>query len=40
MIDRIKALFHRPKNEEQELEWWEQPDAPPDKKPIEGELMK
>lgn len=40
MIDRIKALFHRPKKEEQKLEWWEQPDAPPDKKPTQGELMK
>jgi len=40
MIKRIKSLFHRPKKEEQELEWWEQPDAPQDKKPTEGELMK
>jgi len=40
MIKRIKSLFHRPKKEEQELEWWEKPDAPPDKKPTEGELIK
>ena len=40
MIDRIKALFRRPKKEEQELEWWEKPDAPPDKTPTQGELMK
>ena len=40
MMERIKSLFHRPKKEEQELEWWEKPDAPPDKKPTEGELMK
>ena len=40
MIKRIKTLFHRPKKEEQELEWWEKPDAPPDKKPTEGELIK
>ena len=40
MMERIKALFHRPKKEEQELEWWEKPDAPTDKKPTEGELMK
>jgi len=40
MIKRIKSLFHRPKKEEQELEWWEQPDAPQDKKPTEGELIK
>ena len=41
MINRIKAIFHRPKKEEQEeLEWWEQPDAPPDKTPTQGELMR
>ena len=40
-MDRIKSfLFRRPKKEEQELEWWEKPDAPLDKKPTEGELMK
>ena len=39
-MDRIKALFRRPKKEEQELEWWEKPDAPPDKTPTQGELMK
>ena len=40
MIDRIKDLFRRPKKDEQELEWWEKPDAPPDKIPTQGELMK
>jgi len=40
MIKRIKALFHRSKEEEQELEWWEKPDAPPDKKPTQDELIK
>ncbi len=41
MMKRIKALFHKPKKEEdQELEWWEKPDAPPGKKPTPEELMK
>lgn len=39
-MERIKALLRRPKKEDQELEWWEKPDAPLDKKPTEGQLMR
>ncbi len=36
----IKGLFHKPKEEAEPLEWWEKPDAPPDKKPTQDELIK
>jgi len=40
MTDRIRDLFRRSKKEAEEVPWGEKPDAPPDKKPTEGELMK
>lgn len=40
MMKWIKSLFLRPKKEAEEVPWWEKPDAPPDKKPTEGELIR
>jgi len=41
IIKRIKSFFSKPKVEEEEdLEWWQQPDAPLEKKPTEQDLMK
>ena len=40
MLKRIKAFFTKPKVEKEDLEWWEKPDAPPDKTPTPEELIK
>ena len=39
MLKRIKERFNKPKVEEEDLEWFQKPDAPQAKKPSQDDLL-